>query len=281
LIHSRRDVLEHLDDDARFRGTFFPDFDNGASYHVDARLNAYADEHRWAIVIEQLHVNPRWGSFAGAGISLCFHGNCVNLSSEPDGGKHDVIYLGALLANGPGGPLLPENYSEQILLTAKDVRVRGQVVPIRTDENYYWARQIGGDRLTHQQIEEWIKQQREHLPPEVAEEAIRQIEADLRPRVGKFEVNTWDLLRGMVPQYRELLLATEEERRRGIPRDLPLLLQIDNWDHPRLMEGELPSGSDAFKQIAKVLATRDKAFWKFEAEDGNTHWRNWPLSGSI
>jgi hypothetical protein len=278
---SARDVLEQLDDDARLRHAFFPDFDHGYCYHVDARLTAYADESRWAIVIEQLHVNPRWGSFAGVGTSLCFHGNCIDLSAEPDFDKHDIIYLADLVSNGPSGPLLVESFSEQILPTAKDVLVRGQAIPIRTDENYYWARQIETNSITREQIDEYIKQARLHLPPEEAEQIIRRYETELRPLVGKFELHTWDLLRGMVPEYRETLLATEAERRRGIPRDLPLVLQIDHWDHPRLLEGELPSASVAFKQLAKVLATRDRAFWKFDAEEGNVHWRNWPLSGSL
>jgi hypothetical protein len=278
---SSRDVLEELDDDARLRAAFFPDFGHGYNYHVDARLSAYADTTRWAIVIEQLHVNPRWGSFGGVGISLNFHGNCIDLSSEPNAGRYNLIQVPDLLANGPSGPLLAEAWSDQILLTAKDVRVRGNVVPITTDENYYWARRIEITPLTHEQINEWIKQTRQYLSPERAEEKVRYYEKEIRPRVGKFELRTWDLVRGMVPEHRELLLATEAERRRGIPKDIPLILQIDEWDHPRLLEGEIPSGSIAFKQVAKVLSTQDRSLWKFEAEEGNVHWRNWPQSGSL
>jgi len=176
---------------------------------------------------------------------------------------------------------LPDTYSEEILLTAKDVRVRRQVVPIRTDESYYRSRQIEGTIYTHEQIDEWIKKARERLSPEKAEEQISRYETEDRPRVGIFQISTWGLLRGMVPEHRELLLATEDERRRGIPRDLPLLLQIDSWDHPHMLEGQKPSGSKALQQIAEVLAARDRRFWTFDPREGNVHWRNWPFSGRL
>src|SRR5207249_3693748 len=99
--------------------------------------------------------------------------------------------------------------------------------------------------------------------------------------VGKFELSTWQLIRGMVPEHRELLLATEAERRLGIPPELPLLVQTNNWDHPHLFEGELPSSCESFKQIARVLANQDRTLWTFDEQDGNVHWRNWPVSGSL
>jgi hypothetical protein len=277
---SARDVLDELDDDARLKHAFFPDFGHGYNYHVDARLTAYGDESRWAIVIEQLHVNPRWGSFAGTGTLLCFHGNCIDLSAESDGGKHKWITLADLMADGPSGPLLPDTWSHEVLLSAKDVRVRGQVVPIRTDQNYYWARRIEVNPLTHAQVDEWIKEARARLRPSKVADAVRFYE-QMRLEVGKFKLRSWHLVRGMVPEYRELLLATDAERRRGIPKDLPLLLQVDNWDHPRLLDGELPSSCTSIKQIAKVLAQHDRALWTFEEEEGNVHWSNWPQSGSM
>src|SRR5688500_5718124 len=77
------DVLSDLDEDARERPAFFPDFDHGYNYHVDARLSAYSDGARWVIVIEQLAVNPRGGGVGGVITNLYYHGNAVSLPPQP------------------------------------------------------------------------------------------------------------------------------------------------------------------------------------------------------
>ena len=276
---SADDVLSQLDDDAREQAAFFPDFDHGYHYHVDARLSAYGDGTRWVVVIEQLSVNPRSGGVAGVHTTLYYHGNVVSLAPQPGWGEHAVQTL-TMLEDGPSGPFVDDTNSV-VSPDARDVRIRGQVVAIPLEPNYYWARKIDVETLTHEQIDAWIEQSRRFLPPNVAEENVRHYENELRPKVGKFELKSWHVLRALVPEHRELLLATESERRRGVPADLPLLLQLDDWDHPRLMEGELPRSSVAFKQIAQALAAADPSKYDPDLVDGNVHWSNWPDSGSL
>ena len=273
-----RDVLDELDDDARREPAFFPDFDHGYNYHVDQRLSAYGDGARWVVVIEQLSVNPRSGAFAGINTTLYYHGNAVELEPQPGWGDKAVHSL-SVVEDGPGGPLFKEGDFERIDLKAADVRIRGQVVPIRTDANYYWARNIEVESITHKQIDQMIADARHLLPPEHAEAQVKSFE-EMRGRVGKFELDTWHLARGLVPEHRDLLLATEAERRKGVPSGLPLLLQVDEWDHPRLMEQELPSSCESFKMLARVLAKRDPGEYR-PTEPPNTHWSNWPQSGSL
>jgi hypothetical protein len=275
---SARDVLEQLDDDARLHSPFFPDFDSGCNYHVDGRLSVYADATHWVIAIEQLAVNPRAWGVGGVHTQIYHHGNAVCLPPQPGWGEHAVLSLD-VIENGPSGPLLEGDGSEEINLAATDVRIRGQVIPIRTDSNYYWARNIDVESITHEQIDKMIANLPDHLPAETLAHARRNYES-MRGDVGRFRLRTWHLLRGLVPEHRELLLATEAERRRGVPADLPLLLKLDDWEHPRLLEGELPSGSDSFKQIARVIAKRDPRLYEV-SDEGNVHWRNWPNSGSL
>jgi len=271
-----RDVLEELDYDAQEKAAFFPDFEHGYHYHVDGRLTVYGDRRRWAVVIEQLSVNPRSGHFAGTMTDLYFHGNCIVLPPQPGWGEYAVKSV-EVLADGPSGKLVDE--IETINAEARDVRIRGEVVPIRTDENYYWARAIDAYRPTHKQIDEWLENLPATLPEDVSDRARQQYES-MREGAGKFELRTWHLVRGLVPEYREMLLASEAERREGVPVDLPMLLQLDDWDHPRLLEGELPSGSESFKQIARALAAGDAKEYRAEVE-GNVHWKNWPNSGNL
>jgi hypothetical protein len=228
-------------------------------------------------VIEQVGVNPRWGGFGGISSAVYPHGNCIELERDARG-SYPLMWT-AVAEDGPGRALFAE--LEQIHPEARDMRIRGQVVPISTDDNYYWSRTIEVERLTHEQVDQMIANVRKYVrPAELAEEKAKGMEKDLRPRVGRFELRTWQLMRGLVPEHRELLLASEEERRRGLPKDLPLLLTLDDWEHPRLLDDEMPSSSDSFKEIAKALAAQDAAVYQ-GGEEGNVHWRHWPESGSL
>jgi hypothetical protein len=169
--------------------------------------------------------------------------------------------------------------AQTINLTAVDVRIRDRVVPIHTDPTYYWARRIEVPSMTHEQIDESIAGLPDTLPTEVAESARRNYES-MRDEVGKFCLRTWHLARGLVPEHRDLLLASDAERRLGIPAGLTKLLEVDEWDHPRLMEGELPSWCESFRLIAEALAKGDPDLYR-PTEPANTHWSNWPLSGNL
>jgi hypothetical protein len=174
---------------------------------------------------------------------------------------------------------LRDRTNEEINRAATDLRIREQVVPIRTDENYYWARKIDVERLSHEQVDKMIRAARNLHSPEKAESAVQWYEENLRPKVGQFDLRTWHVMRGLVPECRELLLATDAERRLGVPADLPMLTQLDDWEHPILMRGELPRSSDSFKQLARVIAHKDPTL--YQCTGGNVHWSNWPASGSL
>jgi hypothetical protein len=89
-----------------------------------------------------------------------------------------------------------------------------------------------------------------------------------------------EVLRRLVPDHRELLLADEVELRRRIPVDVPEVLRLDQWHHPDLVDGLRPSESETFRQIAEVLATGDVGRYA-PGMAPNTHWSNWPESGSL
>ncbi|PMR62675.1 hypothetical protein C1A38_02720 [Verrucosispora sp. ts21] len=89
-----------------------------------------------------------------------------------------------------------------------------------------------------------------------------------------------NVLRQLVPRHRELLLADEGELRRRIPVDLPEVLRLDKWNHPDLVSGLRPSESETFHQLADVLATGDLSRYA-PSLPPNTHWSNWPESGSL
>ena len=65
-----------------------------------------------------------------------------------------------------------------------------------------------------------------------------------------------------------MLFAAEHELRSKFvkSRRLPLIFQLDDWYHPRLPEGEWPSRTETFRQIADVLITGDPS--RYQPSEG-------------
>ena len=93
-------------------------------------------------------------------------------------------------------------------------------------------------------------------------------------------VTITELLRTLVPEHRDLLFATEEELNQRLQVDVPLILRLNEWNHPNVVEDELPSGSEAFRMIADVLISGNPTLYK-PTLPPNTHWRNWLESGTL
>jgi hypothetical protein len=88
------------------------------------------------------------------------------------------------------------------------------------------------------------------------------------------------LLRSLVPDHRDELLAIEDEWRRRIPKDLPQILQLEEWNHPDVAGGVMPSSTSTFQMLAAVLASGDVSLYAPTAQP-NTHWSHWPEGGSL
>ncbi len=88
-----------------------------------------------------------------------------------------------------------------------------------------------------------------------------------------------DVFRALVPEHRELLLATEAELRRRIPADLPELLRLDEWHQPDAYD-QAPSASEVYRLMADVVVAADPSRYR-PTEEPNTHWSRWPESGSL
>ncbi|MET7426161.1 hypothetical protein [Dactylosporangium sp. NPDC005555] len=192
----------------------FPDLNNGYYYAVDARLHAYRDARRWALIVETVGYSPRAGNLTDI---LHIFGNCLT-SGEP--GFENADFLDRI-----------DNWDE-----------------IEDDDQ---PETYGGTSIV-------IRGDRLDMPAEHGEELI-------------------DVLRRLVPDHRELLLADESELRRRIPADLPEIMRLDQWHHP---DGKLPSESTTFNQLADVLTTGDVERYAPDTPP-NTHWSNWPESGTL
>lgn len=86
-----------------------------------------------------------------------------------------------------------------------------------------------------------------------------------------------EVVRDVVPEHRDLLLADESELRALVPPDLPEILRLEAWHHPDVLV-ERPSREEVFQLLAKVLDTGNPHEYR-PTQAPNTHWSNWPESG--
>jgi uncharacterized protein DUF7003 len=107
--------------------------------------------------------------------------------------------------------------------------------------------------------------------PSVADYVRHGIELEHEPRVQVFE-----LCRFLADIAREQVLATPKERRVSILPEMELILQLEEWHHPNVVDdAERPSCSETFRQLAQVLVTGDVRLYQ-PSQPPNTHWRIGP-----
>jgi len=91
-------------------------------------------------------------------------------------------------------------------------------------------------------------------------------------------IRVFEICRYLAVVRRNSVLATQEEKRLHLKAHLREVLVLDDWQHPDLVRGELPSETVTFRQIAKIIET--KTVTQFP-QHGNTHWSNWPEAGTL
>ena len=94
------------------------------------------------------------------------------------------------------------------------------------------------------------------------------------------QVRVYELCRYLAAIRGDAVLATEQERRGNIRPEMEQILQLDEWRHPDRIKGELPSTTETFRRLARVLETGDVTAYA-PSEAPNTHWRHWPNGGIL
>ena len=95
------------------------------------------------------------------------------------------------------------------------------------------------------------------------------------------KIRPWEYLRFIAPKYAEKFWINREELREKIPLNMKEIITLKNWNHPDNIETG-PSDMDTFQILARMLYEED--YEKVEIlqnEPGNTHWKNWPMGGTL
>jgi hypothetical protein len=117
----------------------------------------------------------------------------------------------------------------------------------------------------------------------------KRIPVDLRPQlfsakgiklISPPKIDAPALLRSLVPEYRDLLLATPIELAQRNPHQTPTVLVLEEWYHPDLCSMQLPSKTETFQMLAALIETGNLGEYRPTLAP-NTHWSNWPEGGKL
>jgi hypothetical protein len=234
----------------------FPMLDNGYVYLAATRLSLFRSPEDWAIVIEVFGFSPRSGL-----PDTCIHTFASTIDRKStrhyvEQEAHDGYIAGHPNDEGhfifpiERGNWIDADEAEFVAQGTTQLTLRGRVIQVPEPAAYQRAGVVLSD------------------PTAAIQEGP--------PRVQVFE-----LCRMLAHDYRDAVLATSEERRVNVPAELQLLLTLDEWAHPDVVdETKRPSGSEAFQQLARALVTGDINEYR-PTEAPNTHWRHWPDGGTL
>lgn len=241
MEHTSEKILETLDSCAE--DFTFPVLDNGYVYLAATRMSIFGNESDWAIVIEIFGFSPRSGD-----PDVQIYTFSSNLYERDSSEKYvsEEAYRNYLENN-------PFNESRFIY-------------PI---DNSDW---IDEENLNINEI--CLLRGKEISFPSILDYEKSGIELEEAAPL------TFEFCRYLAENYRELVLCTEKELRVSVLPSMELLLQLDDWEHPDISDGELPSSSEDFRQIAKALAKESLESFKASSKK-NTQWSNWPEAGAL
>lgn len=224
----------------------FPMLDNGYVYLAASRMSLFRSDENWAVVFEISGFSPRAG--------------------HPD---LAVVTISSKLNNRdkPSDHVSSEAYNNYL------------------KNNLYW------DVRTFWPIsnETWIDKDDPEFATEKGEIVLRGETLEV-PQLSAYATKgviveekqpaVFELCRYLAHDHREAMLATETERRVSVLPEMKQIMLLDEWNHPDLINGQVPSQTETFQQIASVLERNMPALYATE-EPANNHWKNWPEGGSL
>ena len=246
MHHKPEHILSILD---RCCSAFtFPMLDNGYVYLAATRLSLHRTEFDWALVIQVFGYSPRSGlpdthiyTFASTLHNRNLPEKYVNRQAYDRYLLHNPHNESRFVFPISEGQWQDSSDREFVSSDASEVTVRGRSQTLPSWDKYrHWGIEL-------------------ERPP---------------------QIHVSELCRFLAEVGREQVLATPQERRISLLPAMNQVLQLEDWNHPHIVDGDLPSKSETFQQLAQILVTGDGGLYR-PSQPPNTHWRNWPDGGSL
>ena len=288
---TEEEILSQLDNYKWGYYCQFIDLGHAYSYLIDSRLNILRGyNERWAIVAERLGYNPRAGAIS---LEIYYHGNClINLEQY---NSQDTNYYSV-------SPIDWDNFvntttdEELLTLNSEYWIVRGQNVKLSHSEQDYVNANIKLSEYTPNaiRIEEAARlaiiENREVFRA-TDEELYKSLPSDLEKILVIDEWYHKDFNEIVQPTISAEHLKQTFDINKLVKEQLGLSegellamfrqqeVRTDEWNQNQ-WQNNRPSSYETWQIIAKVIATGDTSCYKPTLE-ANTHWKNWPESGSL
>ena len=279
-------VLDHSNDD--YYGEFVP-LNHPRSYLIDARLNLFRSAEEWAVAAEILGYNPSGGRME---LLIFYYGNCLIHLERYN--NRDTNYYSVFPVDEASYQAATRD--ELLNPAATNLLVRGTAVPLSHNKAAYERAgialsEVEAGRISMDEVgrllitqrpdlfratdaelhkslpahlrkilvlNEWHHQDFTMSPPKImSEEAIRQA-YKLNQAIGS--------LHGMSLEELTATIRAQEERAQQSTQH--------EW------ATNYPSSYETWQQLAQVLATGDARYYQPTLLP-NTHWSNWPESGTL
>jgi hypothetical protein len=239
---SANDILPILD--ACNRMFTFPMLDNGYVYLAATRLSVFRSPDDWAITIEIFGFSPR------SGVPDTHIYTFASAISNRQGASSYAGPYEQYLRNNPHNesrfiyPVLEGDWldGEYVATGASQIVVRDEPLSLPTIEDFVRC----GIQLENEE-----------------------------------EISVFEVCRYIADVRRNEVLATPQELTINVGPALKQVLQLDEWNHPNVVDSKCPpSTSETFQQIADLIVTGDVGRYR-PTLPPNTHWRNWPDGGTL
>jgi hypothetical protein len=289
---TEKQVLENLDNTYSFGDYYqFVQLGHPYSYLIDCRLNVFkGGEDKWAIAVERLGFNPRGGEIE---LEIFYYGNgLINL----DVYNNQATNYYSIRKTEPDS-FFASTDGFSLNTDATHWTVNGEQMPLSLNKAEY--------------AENGIKLQ-EFEPGQInVEEAARLIVINHRHL---FRASEAELCRSIPPELEKILVLDEWHHKDFLEINFPITsdehlkyvyefnkglgsnqYEIDFEIFEKLFrEGEnrniasnkrnrnkkRPSSYETWRQIAQVIVSGDASLYQPTLKP-NTHWENWPASGSL
>ena len=287
---TEQEILKTLDNSNDGYYCSFVELGHVYSYLIDSRLNVFrGDKDRWAIVIERLGYNPRAGAIV---LDIYYFGNClINLEQYNDRpSNYYSVY-----------PIDDDCFNnsidgETLKADAKIWLVRGQQIELSHNKQDYKAagvdlKEYEPNEISAEEVGRLIVLKHNALFRATDQELYKSIPPDLKKILTLDEwyhkdfqlINTPTMTDDNLMQAFELnknltgLSGIDFETFAAAFRQQESL--NDDWNNDNI-DNNSPSSYETWQQIAKVIATGDIKYYRPTIQS-NTHWINWPDSGSL
>lgn len=229
---------------------FFLDLEHGYCETAGNYIHLYADAKRWAIVFEKSGYQNRGCS---AEITLDYIGNCIDYPVNIYPERNYISNSSRIMLIEPKEFERIQNTEGEGLETfeligknIKEIQVRNTMVAFDNDPgNYEKAGIMVRDYNNPQNL-----------------------------------IGFGGLVRYFHETNPHLIQATDNDIRKHISHDIPLLMTINEFHYKSTYDpANLPEQQEVYKLIAKILVTKDISLWQ-PTESANNSWKNWE-SGNL